>query len=397
MLAEPVDLGELDNHFLEVKRQSLKEKYSETFKNLNNYLASTDDKLSAIISKVENEVLSKVNLLDKGEHAVQDMRVGFKEFIFNFAKNPGHVGLDIGFPIWQERSGQVRNGSIAFIAGSTGQGKSLLALNMFAKAARKGLPVLYLDSELSKQDQWLRIAAMLTKTPSEYVETGLWAMSDLEIRQHGITDPDKISEIMTYGKRLQDPRLWDMIDRMPIHHQSISGLSVLEVVPHIRRWLLTHVKPDRETRAAQCLIVYDYIKLALTREVSSGALAEWQQNGLHMAALHDLVKKYNVPMVAFGQTNNEMDDGLKCVAGGKRISENVDSVSYWKRKSEQERAISGNGTHMMKLFKVRHGKALWGSHINFDANLAYGEFIELDIGSTQPPPTNDNAEDDDND
>jgi len=385
LFAEEITIHEVDAHFLEVKRQSLKDKYQEAFIELRDYLASTDDPLSTMISKVENGIVNKVNILDKGEHAIEDMREGFKEFIDSLADDPGHVGLDLGYPIWQERIGHIRNGTVTFIVGTTGSGKSQFGMRAAITAARKGLPVLYLDSELNKQDQWVRMAAMISKVPSEYVETGFWRLSAEELRDRGVTDINKIDEILACGRRLRDSRLWDLIKNMPIYYQSISGLSVPDVVPHMRRWLLTHVKPDRDTRVPQCLIVYDYIKLAMTNEISRGILAEWQQHGLHVANLHDFMNKYNVPCIAFGQTNNEVDEGIKCVAGGKRISENVDSVSYFKRKSDQERAMDSMGTHMSKIFKSRYGRGLWGSYINFNVNLSFGEFVELDIGSVQPP------------
>lgn len=382
---EPITIHEVDSHFLEVKRQSLKDRYTESFVELRNYLASTDDPLSVMISHVENEVVSKVNILDKGEHAIQDMREGFKEFLDSLADDPGHIGLDLGYPIWQERVGHVRNGTITFIVGTTGSGKSQFGMKAAVVAARKGLPVLYLDSELSKSDQWIRMAAMIAKVPSEYIETGFWRMTPDELREHNVTDLAVVDEIQACGRRLRDPRLWELIAKMPIYYQSVSGLSVPDVVPHMRRWLLTHVKPDRETRTPQCLIVYDYIKLSMTTEISRGVLQEWQQHGLHVANLHDFANKYNVPLIAFGQTNNEVDEGIKCVAGGKRISENVDSVSYFKRKTEQERAADGTGTHMVKIFKSRYGRGLWGSYINFNADLRFGEFTEIDIASVRPP------------
>jgi replicative DNA helicase len=385
---------ELAIHFMEVKRQSLKDKYAESFIELKDYLSTTDDPLSVIISKVENTIVSKVNILDKGEHAIVDMREGFKEFLETLANDPGHIGLDLGYPIWQERAGHVRNGSITFIVGTTGSGKSQFGLNAALKAARKGLPVLYLDSELNKSDQWIRMAAILAKVDSQYIETGFWQMSEEKLRGHGITDQAKIDDIIAHGRRLRDPRLFEAVNKMPMFYQSISGLSVEDVIPHMRRWLLTHVKPDRETRVPQCLIVYDYIKLALTSEVRSGVLAEWQQHGLHVAHLHDFATQYNIPIIAFGQTNNEMDDGIKCVAGGKRISENVDSVTYFKRKSEQERTSDGQGTHMCKIFKSRFGRGLWNSYINFDVDLRFGEFTELDVGQVRPPPPPQDGDDD---
>jgi len=385
LFSEEITKDEIGSHFLEVKRQSLKDKYSETFLQLKDYLAATDDPLSVMISKVENEIVSKVNSLDKGEHAIVDMREGFEEFISSLADDPGHMGLDLGYPVWQERIGHIRNGTLTFIVATTGSGKSQFGLKAGIIAARKGLPVLILDSELNKHDQWIRVAAMISKVPSDLIETGFWRMSESQLREQGISDQKRIDEIIMYGKRLRDPRLWEAVKKMPLFYQSISGLSIPDVLPHARRWLLTHVKPDRETRVPQCLIVYDYIKLAMTNEISSGRLQEWQQHGLHVSMLHDFGQKYNVPIMAFGQTNNEADQGIKCVAGGKRISENVDNVSYLKRKTDQERATDGTGSHKMLNWKARYGKGLFESYINFDVNLAYGEFIEIDIATVVPP------------
>ena len=393
LFAEEITAHEVDVHFLEVKRQSLKDKYTESFVELRDYLAYTDDPLSVMISRVENTVVSKVNILDKGQHAIEDMREGFWEFIDSVAEDPGHLGLDLGYPLWQERIGQVRNGAITFIVATTKAGKSQFGMRAAITAARKGLPVLYLDSELNKQDQWIRQAAMLTKVPSQYIETGFWAMSDRELIDHGVTDPARRAEIQEYGRRLHDPRVREVVERMPIYYQSISGLDVVDVVPHMRRWLLTHVKPDRETRVPQCLIVYDYIKLTMTDEVRRGVLQEYQQHGLNVANLHDFANQYNIPMIAFGQTNNEIDDNLRCVAGAKRISENVDSITLFKRKGDRDLAQDSVGTHMVRIFGARYGRALHDGYINFDADLSCGNFQELEIGSVRPPEDDDDDDD----
>ena len=395
LFTESIVEAELDELFLEVKRQSIIGSYIGGFGDLRNYLTSTDDPLHEVISKVEQAIISKVNLVDKGEHAIQDMRDGFWDYIDGLADDPGHLGLDLGYPLWQERIGQVRNGAITFVVATTKAGKSQWGLRSAITAARKGLPVLYLDSELSKQDQWIRLAAMLTHTPSQYIETGLWKMSEKELVEYGIDDTEKIHEILECGRRMKDPMVRDAIDRMPIFHQSISGLNVSDVIPHIRRWLLTHVKPDRETRAPQCLIIFDYIKLSMTDEIRRGVIQEYQQHGLNVAELHDFIKKYNVPCITFGQTNNEVDDSLRCVAGAKRISENVDSISLFKRKDDRERANDPTGTHLIRVFAARYGGALHGGYINFDADLSCGRFEEIDIGTVRQPEEETNNDDDD--
>lgn len=392
---EEVSLQETGGHFMEVKRQTMKTAYTDTFVQLRDYLASTSDPLSVMISKVENDIIGKLNIVDRGEHAVEDMREGFQDFLESLADDPGQMGLDLGYPLWQERIGQIRNGTVVFVAATTKAGKSQFGLSCAAKAAMKGLPVLICDSELNKHDQWIRLAAIITHTPTQYIETGFWRMDAAQLRGFGVS-AEKIDEILDCGKRMRDPRVWERIEKMPIYYQSTSGMDVSDVIPHMRRWVLSHVKPDRETRVPQCLVVYDYIKLAMTDEIRSGRLQEYQLHGLNVASLHDFTKKYNIPMIAFGQTNNEIDDDLKCIAGAKRISENVGSITLWKRKGDRELAQDPSGSHMVKVFAARYGQALPGGYINFDADLSCGQFTELDIGNTRPPQDNNDDDDEDN-
>jgi len=180
---------------------------------------------------------------------------------------------------------------------------------------------------------------------------------------------------------MDNPKLRDIVENLPIKHFECSGLGVQDVLPHVRRWLLTKVKPDRETSVPQCLIVYDYIKLATVNELRGGKLQEYQLHGLNLAAMHDFVKKFNVPCLTFGQTNNEVDDDVKCIAGAKRIIENVSSVTLLKKKTEDEVALDPNGTHLARVFMTRFGGGTPNSYINIGADLSWGNFTELNIGT----------------
>jgi hypothetical protein len=242
--------------------------------------------------------------------------------------------------------------------------------------------VFLLDSELNPNDQKIRLAGMLAEVPYHILETGYWKLSREELRDRGIEEETEIQQIIEYGMRMRAPELWEVADRLPIHYLSISGMGVQEVLPHMRRWVLTHVKPDREAKVPQCLIVYDYLKLANIEEIRGGRIPEWQLHGLNVAALHDFATKYHVPIITFGQTNREADDGLHCIAGGKRIAENVTSVSYFKRKSDEERSMDSNGSHFAKVFAARYGGATGESgYINFNVNLSCGVFEERGMGT----------------
>lgn len=382
MLDEKVEEHELAEHFLEIKRQTLKDNYKRAFEETTDYLTTTGDPLSVMIGKVEDNVISQVHALDRGENAPILLTKDIWGFIDDLASDPGNLGLDIGFPVWQDRVGQFRNGSLTLVVATAKAGKSQFALRAVLNAARKGLPVWLGDSELNKKEQQIRLVAMMARVPFQYIETGFWRMNPEELRKHGITDEQQIAEIQECGRRIRDPELRERLLALPITYQSISGMDVPAVIPHLRRWLLKDVKPDRNTKNAQCLVVYDYIKLATLTDLKINRnIAEWQQHGINVAALHDIMKRYNVPCLAFGQTNNEVDDGIHCVAGGKRISENATSVSYLKRKSDDERAFDGNGSHYIKVFVTRYGSGTHIGHINMDADLSCGDFKEIGISN----------------
>ena len=378
---EQITQQEVAEHFLEVKRQALMSDYVQATEDVRQYIRSTSDPLSKVISTVEDMVIGKVTMLDKGEHSINYLLENARSKIEAIADDPGHVGLDLGFPVLQSRIGQFRNGSVSFFVGTTKSGKSQFGLRAGLLAAHKlNLPVLVLDSELNKQDQMIRAVAQLAEVPYDIIETGYWKLTNDQLRKEGITDQDELDRIALYRNRMRDDHFWQIVEKLPIEYVSISGMSVQDVIPHIRRWLLTRVKPDRNSKVPQCLVVYDYIKLANRDEMRNG-VAEWQAHGLNVASLHDLATKYNIPILAFGQTNQQIDDGIGCVAGGKRISENVTSVTYMKRKTDEERSMDGNGTHLVRVFAARYGKGTHNGYINFNVDLSCGKFTEIGIGS----------------
>lgn len=382
ILKEKVEEQELTEHFLEIKRQTLKDNYVRAFEDTRNYLTTTSDPLSVMIGKVEDAVISQVNTLDRGENAPVQLTKDIWAFIDGLASDPGHLGIDLGYPLWQDRIGQFRNGSVTFVVATAKAGKSQFALRAALNAARKGIPVWLGDSELNRNDQMIRLVALMARVPFQFIETGFWSMTAEQLKANGVTDEQQISHIMECGRRLRDPELRERVERLPITYQSISSMDVPAVIPHLRRWILKDVKPDRTTKNAQCLVVYDYIKLATITDLKANKnIAEWQMHGINVAMLHDTMKRYNIPCLAFGQTNNEVDEGIKCVAGGKRISENVTSISYLKRKSDDERAFDGNGSHYIRVFVTRYGAGTTTGHINYDADLSCGDFREIGIST----------------
>ncbi len=381
LATEQVEVSESRAVFLAVKTAGINRQYDDVARDVTGYVRETPESPTEVIREVEAKVLAVGNGFDFGSRGPIKLGETAEETIKDLADNPGHLGLDLGLPIWQHRIGQLRNGAITFVVATAKAGKSQFALrNALYGAHKLRVPVIYLDSELNKMTQQVRMVGMLAKVPYEILETGFWQEDRSSLEARGL-DGDYIDRIIEAGKRMKDPVLWNKVRDLPITYLPIAGMSVTDVIPHIRRWLMTEVKPDPDAKFPECLIVYDYIKLATVEELRGGKVAEWQVHGLNVSALHDFAEHYNVPVMAFGQTNRELTDSINCVAGGKRIEENVDSITLMKRKSDEERGFDPDGSHYLKVFASRHGSATEVGHINYQADLSCGNYEELDYST----------------
>lgn len=378
ILQHNVDQQEFAKLFSDVKKCSLIRNYGTATDAIKAYLKETNDSPDKIIEQVEEKILAQSNLLDNNKNAIISLSEKAQQIVEDLANDPGNLGIDIGMPIWQHKIGQIRNGTITFMAATAKSGKSQIGLRAALKVAHKmHLPTLLIDTELNSRDQSVRLVGMFAGVPYNIIETGLWKMDATQLKAEGVSDED-IIRILDYGKRMKDPELWEKVKKLPVDYLSASGLSVEQIIPKMRQWILSKVKPNRDTKDVQCLIVYDYIKLSSLDEIQNGKIAEWQMHGLNVAALHDFAKQYNIPIFAFGQTNREIDDNWNCIAGGKRIIENVGSISLLKAKNEEEKMLDPTGDHLIRVFGARYGPATPNGHININFRKECGHVEELE-------------------
>ncbi len=86
---------------------------------------------------------------------------GLKEYVDYLGENPvDQLGIPTGFGRFDQAiGGGLRRGSISVIGARTGIGKTTLGINMGTNIAAKSIPVLYLDTEMQKEDHIHRILA----------------------------------------------------------------------------------------------------------------------------------------------------------------------------------------------------------------------------------------------
>ena len=177
--------------------------------------------------------------------------------------------------------------------------------------------------------------------------------------------------------------MWADFKSRKLYYKKMTGMTAREMLPFLRRWVMQHVGIDSQTRQARCLIVWDYIKLSRIDEVIKMGVGAHDILGDTCSALHDFAEDFNLPILAFGQTNRVMDKDLSMIAGAKKIVELVDSISLFHKKDATDLVQSPEGTHEMHNLASRYGKGL-STHVNIDADLSIGKFTELGIAKFKP-------------
>lgn len=316
-----------------------------------------EEPIGQIISAVEDPILGfSASLCTQDMHESSDIGAGIDEYLEELMSDPKDIiGLSTGFPRWDKCvGGGLRRGSVNVIAARPKQGKSFMALNMARNIAEKGIPVLYLDTELTRiEDQLPRIISLMTGVDIEDIETG------------------KFGGVPELKEAVFD--LKEKIKSIPITHTWVGGYSPDAIVAEARRWLIKKVGFNDEGQANECMIIYDYLKIMNHDEIKSN-MGEYQLLGFIMSKIYDFAKRWGIPLLALAQLNQD-----EVLASSDRIRWLCTSLTYLKPKTTEELNAdpSTNGTKKFIIDVTRKGPGLpVGEYINIKDSLAEAKFVE---------------------
>jgi replicative DNA helicase len=302
------------------------------------------ESISSIISLAEEPVLNFSTSLDDTDNKISPIANGIEDYIQNLIDNPiDQVGISTGFPAYDfSIGGGLRPSTINVIAARPKTGKTLLSDNMgFHIAHKLKIPVLNMDTEMTKNDHIHRLLAMMTEVEISKIETGKFAESPM---QH-----DKIKTAI------------NDIKNMPLYHKSIAGKSFDEQLSIMRRWIIKTVGLNADGSAKPCVIFYDYLKLMDSVGISQD-MKEYQVLGFMMTSLHNFACQYKIPVVAFVQLNRDgiTKESTDTASGSDRIIWLCSNFTIFKRKSDEEIAEDGpnNGNRKLVPLISRHGAGL---------------------------------------
>jgi len=329
-----------------------------------NKLASItgEEKIEDLIATIEDPIFDFTGKIVAQENTMQPIAADFEIAMKELAEDPKDtIGIPTGFPKFDAAiGGGLRESTVNVVGARPKVGKSFLCLNMAERIASNGIPVLYLDTELTQPMQRARLTSLISKMDLEQIESGQFA-----------TIPEAAEAIMSCK---------DKINNLPITHCSIAGQSVQSVISIARRWLAKHVGFRDNGKAKPCLIIYDYIKLMDANDLKSN-LSEFQMLGFLMTSLHNFAVRWGLPILATVQLNRDgvEKEGGHVISGSDRVLWLCSSFTILKYKTTEElnEDPPTNGIKKLIVTDTRFGPGMpQGEYINVIDNLQKAEFLE---------------------
>lgn len=315
-----------------------------------------------IIGQIEEPIFEFTGkIMDQGASVVS-LGKNFANTMKTLEETPQDIiGLPTGFPSWDIAiGGGFRPATVNVVGARPKRGKSFFCINVAKNMAENGIPILYLDTELTSDTQLHRLSSLVSGVDLNHVETGQFKNNSHE------------SEAI-WGCQKH-------IENLSIDHFSVAGLAPHSIMSIARRWLSKTVGFTSSGAAKPCLIIYDYLKLMDDGGFKNN-LQEYQLLGFLITALHNFSIKFKLPILATVQLNRDgvEKEGAEVVSGSDRVLWLCSNLTILKDKTQTElnEDPPSNGTKKLIVTDTRFGSGMErGEYINVIDKLEVGKFAE---------------------
>lgn len=343
----PVHIDNVSEHAKKLKRLEFARKSQAELRNIYVKLneVTGDESITEILARIETPIqdicLSYIKEDELSPKSIGDDIDAYIEHLEN--NKDKSIGITTGFTAFDNAiGGGLRRKCVDLIAARPKTGKSCLADNIALYVAKTHkIPVLMLDTEMSKQDHINRLLANIGEIEINEIASGKFSNNN----EHR----DKISHGVSILKDL------------PYDYISIAGRPFEETLSIAKRWLIKNVGYDENGNLKDCLIIYDYLKLMTSGSINNN-LAEFQVLGFQITALHNFCVENDVPCLSFVQLNRDgiTKESTDVVSGSDRLVWLCTSFSIFKDKTEEEKLADGMKCGNKKLIPVvsRHGPGI---------------------------------------
>jgi len=321
-----------------------------------------NETINDVIQILEEPVTNFLREDDGGENP-EKIGEGAEEYVKFLEENQCDIiGIPTGFPRFDEAiGGGLRRKCVDLVSARPKVGKSVFADNVALNVSSTGVPVLVLDTEMSKEDHLNRLIANISGVPINEVATGKFV--------DDVTKNEKVQQAV------------ETLSSIPYSYVSVAGKPFDAILNMIKRWVVQEVKTDEDGNTNECVVIYDYLKLMSSSSITNN-IQEYQALGFQITSLHNLCVKLDIPCLSFVQLNRDgiTKESTDAVSGSDRLIWLCTSFSIFKSKSTEEIAEDGPNAGNRKLVPIvsRHGAGMDdGDYINMQMQGAHAKLIEL--------------------
>jgi replicative DNA helicase len=238
---------------------------------------SNDGEVGEFLESIEREVISIFNDQDRqggiipAAKVLEDTILELEERL-TLAGQP--TGIPSGFNDLEAITGGFQRSDLIILAARPAMGKTALALNIAANAARSGFPTIFFSLEMSKNQLMMRLLSAEARVDSS------------RLRKGDLSD-DELNRLHVASRTIAG---------YPLGVDETGGISLMEVRSRSRRYKKDH---------GLGLIVIDYLQLM----GASGRRSDSREREIAelSGGLKSLAKELQVPVIALAQLNRGPD------------------------------------------------------------------------------------------
>lgn len=298
-----------------------------------------DDKIKELTYSLADNLVMKEQIKTIGS-SVDALRAEIK--------SGATKGIDIGrkFPKFNKMIKRLRDGALIVIGAPEKVGKSSMMLDIaWFVAYELRLPVAYADSEMTTEEQLLRICSKISGIPEDLIANNL-----LDDHQQKVVDA-----------------FWEEIKEVPFYHFNVNEMTNNEVESKVKLLQLQH---------GIRLLVYDYVKIQ-SHEVGL-ARPDLVLGGKLDTLKERIAKHCNIPVITSGQMYAKSDQRSENnkFAESSHFTKLADVICRLDRCDPLD--PMSEGTHYIELItgrKVRSSDI--GKKIFYDFNMEIHDIKEL--------------------
>jgi len=360
----PINLENVHSFAIQIKKFEFARKIKRLTKKIHKDIdeVTGTESVNDIIQILEEPVTDFLREDDGGDNP-EKIGDGIEDYVDFLAENKCDIiGIPTGFSRYDTAiGGGLRRKCVDLVSARPKVGKSVFADNVALNVSRQGVPVLVMDTEMSKEDHLNRLLANMSGVPINEISTGQFVDDD---EKH-----EKVREAMRE------------LSSIPYSYISVAGKPFDQILNLIRRWVVQEVKTDEMGKTNDCLIIYDYLKLMSSGSITNN-IQEYQALGFQITSLHNLCVKLDIPCLSFVQLNRDgiTKESTDAVSGSDRLIWLCTSFTIFKAKSPEELAEDGPNAGNRKLVPIvsRHGAGMDdGDYINMVMDGSHAKLTEL--------------------